>query len=36
MPPKIDTFRKEDTSIRKLNISIENNIFENGDHLLQK
>ena len=32
MPPKIDTFRKE----KILNISIENNIFENGDHLLQK
>ena len=28
--------KTEDTSLRKLNISFKTNIFENGDHLLQK
>ena len=28
--------KTEDTSLRKLNISFKTNIYENGDHLLQK
>ena len=36
-PQKIYTFQTtEDTSLRKLNISIKTNISENGDHLLKK
>ena len=37
MPPKIDTFPKQKILLKENLISpLKTNIFENGDHLLQK
>ena len=37
MPPKIDTFQKQKILLKENLISpLKTNIFENGDHLLQK